>query len=108
MTESTPNMRRLVLSVTVEDANGQEVEHPAVKVQTRDLVAYELLARRRGYPTDLESSPVLTMTGYAWAALRRVGGERDFDKFAESIVWIDKADGENVDPTQPEAGNGSV
>lgn len=98
------------LLVVVDTGSAEGYTQYDVQTDNRDLVRYDLMKARKGWPTQREA-PIVFMTAVAWAALKREGYTTDdVEAYMEKIVDITPVDdkGEALDPNDLEGEDGTA
>lgn len=116
-------MKRHHVQITLEQPGTDDLVEYVVRTDNRDLVRWDLLRSRKGWPSATDA-PFLFSTVTAWSALRRAGdiGDESIDAFIDRCLGaipvnedgtpitkqqIDEGDGApDVDPSQPEVASG--
>lgn len=80
-------------------------EEYTIQTDNRDMVRFDMLRARKGWPT-MQEAPFVFMTVLAWSCLAREGklGSTDVDKELDRIIGVEPIDeaGNTVDIDTPE------
>ncbi|WP_396190134.1 hypothetical protein [Flavobacterium sp.] len=113
-------LRTTYVRVQLEKPGTDDLEDITVRLDNRDMVQWDILRPRRGWPS-MSDAPILSLTVSAWSALSRAGHiTYTLDVFLERCLVVAPCDadgnvttgepaeelGEPVDPTQPVADTG--
>lgn len=117
-------MKANIIAVTLEQPGTDDLKEITVRTDNRDMVRWELIASRKGWPAAT-AAPVLSLSVMAYSALLRAGevqGTENVETFldrcvgarfvnedgsAVTLAQVQAGDvGTNVDPSQPAAAPG--